>query len=160
MKKSLLGEDRESESILNNETSESLLAGGAKLTESQLKEAVKRFMKCLHENDMKIFKIEVYPIKDKESRIRRSTFKAFALKEINVNKIDFEKNPGFVAVDNGVNIPLVNTDESPKFVYDKEEALSIVIASNKIEWDAIKKEKEEFDNAYEFMKDIVENERF
>ena len=129
------------------------------LTDKQLKEAQQSFVKSIADNGLKIFEIVSYNIKDKESRLRRNTLKAYKLNEIEVESWNLKgKIRGFVTVNGTRDIALVSTKSW--ILYDKDEAINKVIAMNTAVAEDIEKEKMEIDLAHEYMQDLIENKRF
>jgi hypothetical protein len=113
-------------------------------------------------NGMKVLEVKSYPINDKIKKLKKHDFKAYSLNEIMVISMSFGKT-GYITVNNDVDVPLVKlrlNNDGPWYFFNKEESIQKVTQMNKLEYDVIKELQDEINASEEYMKDLVENERF
>ena len=116
-------------------------------------------------NGMKILEVKAYPINDKITRkLKKYTFKAFTLKEVDVQDINSSKKEGYLVLNSGeLDYPLAKLkldEDGPWYFTDKDEAVEKVKRMNEVEYEAIKELQDEVLATEEYMKNIVENDRF
>lgn len=118
------------------------------------------FYAHLGENGGKVFKVKAYPISDKESKVKKSTLKAYSLDEISVTSVVTDKKPGYIVVNGMIDIPLARLEGDSEIFYDRDEAFEVVTRLNKVEWEHAKEIKDEAIAAEAYLQEIVENNRF
>lgn len=117
-------------------------------------------------NNMQIVEIKAYPLKDKIKKLRGThSFKGYTLNEITVLTATCIKE-GYLTINNGLEMPLHKLridsleNSGPWYFTNKDEAIQTVREFNKIEWDAIRETKAEVDAAEEYLRNLLENDRY
>jgi hypothetical protein len=131
---------------------------------------IARFYTSIGRNGGVIFLIRSYFIKDEEESLSRmekkellsvESLKGFTYDEIFVQKIDVISNKGYVTINDSINIPLVNLEESrsSKYFFDRNDTIKEIKRCNEIEYNVAKKINEVSEKAVSFIKRIIEKEQ-
>jgi len=144
-------------SYINDDANNNYMA----VTNNPIAEAVKN----IGMNNMQIIEIRAYPLSDKIKKIKKHSFKGYTPTEITVLSFSSVKE-GYLTINGSLDLPLnklridSTEDEGPWYFTNKDEALQKVREFNKIEYDVTKEAKAETDAAEEYLRNLIENDRF
>ncbi len=131
--------------------------------QDQSQSLVAKAVKDIALNDMKVLEVKSYPLNDKLTRkLKKNSFKAYTLKEVDVINIS-TKNEGYLSINGELDIPLAKLkldEEGPWYYTNKDEAIEKVKRMNENEFEVIKELQEEIEASVEYMKNLIENDRF
>ncbi len=124
---------------------------------------VAKALKDIASNEMKVLEVKSYPLNDKlTKKLKKYSFKAYTLKEVDV--VDFStKKEGYITINNDLDIPVLKLrldEEGPWYYTNKDEAIEKVKKMNEIEYEAVKELQDEINSSEEYMKNLIENDRF
>lgn len=133
--------------------------------DSTTQNLVAKAVKDIALNNMKVLEVKSYPLNDKlTKKLKKHSFKAYTLKEVDVFNMDSHKKEGYLSINGGeIDIPLVNltrNEEGPWIYTNKEDAIDKVKRMNELEYEAIKELQDEINASEEYMKNLIENDRF
>lgn len=122
------------------------------------------FLTKLTQNGMKIVEVVSYPLSDRDERYKKvqglSSLKGYAIdQEVKVVSFDSVQKPGYVRINNQLDMPLINNklNNFPLYFYDKDDAVKFVHQLNVEVYKKIEEAKDHYLRASEYMKSIVEN---
>ena len=164
------------ESIIDDDTKESILdlenesiISPDQLGDEELIRKQADFLMKVGRNGNKIIEIQSRNLSDykkdgDDEDLPITSAEVFTLKEHTVESVNFSETRGYVKV-NGVDVPLLNTGLRKKrsmFLYDKDEAMSLIKKFNEIEGSKLQEEAEKAEKvainlkrAKKFMDEVV-----
>lgn len=128
----------------------------------EFKAPIASFLMDLAKNGNVIYKTRSYNVNDElEEKSKIVSLKAYSYDSIYVGKYDVVSKPGYIVVNDEIDIPLLNKLDTERVIFASEnEVKKVVKDMNKIEADLNNREIAERNRAAAFYATIVEKELF